>query len=53
MAVRNDFKQPYDQIDALGGKVEGVMKCAVNVAEDMQVFGFCISQLYRIVAIIL
>lgn len=42
MAVRNDFKQPYDQVKAIGGKVEEVMKCAVGVAEEMQV---CFSQI--------
>ena len=38
MAVRSDLKQAYDEVDSLSTKVEGVMKCAVNVAEDMQVF---------------
>ena len=31
------FKQAYDLVEALGEKVEDVMKCAVNVADDMQV----------------
>ena len=31
------FKQPYELVEALGSKVEGVMQRAVNVAEDMQV----------------
>ena len=37
MAVRSGFKQPYDLVETLSGKVEEVMKNAVNVAEDMQV----------------
>ena len=37
MAVRSDFKQAYEEVENLNGRVEGVMKCAVEVAEDMQV----------------
>ena len=37
MAGRSGFKQPYDLVETLSGKVEEVMKNAVNVAEDMQV----------------
>lgn len=39
MAAGNTFKRPYDLVETLGQKVEGVMKNAVNVAEDMQVIG--------------
>lgn len=35
MAV--NLRQPYDLVENLGQKVVGVMKTAVNVAEDMQV----------------
>jgi hypothetical protein len=37
MAAATGFKQPYDLVDTLSEKVEGVMKNAVTVAEDMQV----------------
>lgn len=39
-AVRSNvkhFQQSLNQVDALSGKVEGVMKRAVGVAEEMQV----------------
>lgn len=36
MAAIN-LRQPYDLVETLGQKVEGVMKTAVTVAEDMQV----------------
>ena len=37
MAVGNNFRQIFDQFDKLNTTIEGVMKCSVNVGEDMQV----------------
>lgn len=45
LIMATSFRQPRDQLDKLGDQIEGVMKCAVNVADHMQVIGSLASGL--------
>ena len=36
MAARDTCRQPSEQLNKLGSTIEDVMKCALNVAEDVQ-----------------
>ena len=34
--MRNNFRQPSEQLGKLSTTIEDAMKCALNVAEDVQ-----------------